>query len=417
MIAGVRGSGVREARLPPQRPRPPRATAAPGRPGAARSWSRSRASTRWTATSGRSAAICDLAERYGAMTYLDEVHAVGMYGEHGAGVAERDGVMDRGHVVQGTLAKAFGCMGGYIAGGGRAGRRRAQPRARLHLHHLAAARRHGRGARQRPPPARRGRPGPARPPPGARRPPEAPAGRGRPAGDADSPSHIVPVLVGDPVRCKRACDLLLERHGVYIQPINYPTVPRGTERLRITPSPLHDDAAMDRLVGALREVWSELGDRRKARRRDAAPDRPFSRPPCSRFLPAGPRLPARPTQPDDLQPITIDDASPLERGQASARAQHQLGPRPPRGRLIELRPRRQGRRARGPRAGAGAALHARQLGRGWPSQPRSRRQVRAAGRGRRLAGARARGRRLGPARLPPRPRHRADAPGRPAAHG
>jgi len=212
---------------------------------------------------GPVAAICALARRYGALTYLDEVHAVGMYGAHGAGVAERDGVMAAVDVVQATLGKAMGCMGGYIAGG-----------AAL----VDAVRSHAPGFifTTALPPAMVG---------GAL---AAVRLLGGPAGAAlraaqqeraatlklrlaaaglpvlPSPSHIVPLLVGDPVRCKAACDLLLERHGIYIQPINYPTVPRGTERLRLTPGPAHDDTLMDQLVEALVAVWAELAIRRAA---------------------------------------------------------------------------------------------------------------------------------------------------------
>ncbi len=205
---------------------------------------------------GPIAAICDLADRYQAMTYLDEVHAVGMYGPHGAGVAEAEGVMHRPTVIQGTLAKAFGCMGGYIAADADlidAVRSIAAPfifttslapavvggalASVSHLRHDQAvrARHQERAATLK----RRLR------------------AVGLPV--MPSPSHIVPLQVGDPVQCKLASDRLLQAHGIYIQPINYPTVARGTERLRLTPTPLHDDAAMDRLITALRAVWQELG--------------------------------------------------------------------------------------------------------------------------------------------------------------
>ena len=201
------------------------------------------------------AEICDVAEKHGAMTYLDEVHAVGLYGERGAGVAERDGAMDRIDIVQGTLAKAFGVVGGYIAGsaamvdfirshasgfifttslppaiaaGARASIRHVKSAGTLRERHQERAR--ALKARLR-----------------AARMPVMP-----------SPSHIVPVFVGDAARCKQVTDALMERHRIYVQPINYPTVPKGTERLRLTPTPLHDDAAMDRLVAALQDVWSLL---------------------------------------------------------------------------------------------------------------------------------------------------------------
>ena len=201
------------------------------------------------------AEICDVAGRHGAMTYLDEVHAVGLYGGRGAGVAERDGVMDRIDIVQGTLAKAFGVVGGYIAGsaamvdfirshasgfiftsslppaiaaGATASIRHVKSAGTLRERHQERAR------------ALKVRLREARLP------------------LMPSPSHIVPVFVGDPVRCKQVTDALMDRHGIYVQPINYPTVPKGTERLRLTPTPLHDDAAMDRLVAALQDVWSQL---------------------------------------------------------------------------------------------------------------------------------------------------------------
>ncbi len=199
-------------------------------------------------------AILDVCEKHGAMTYLDEVHAVGMYGRRGGGIAEREGLMHRLTVIEGTLGKAFGVAGGYIAGSAAmcdfvrsfasgfifttalppavaagalasirhlkdSGVERARHQDRVHkvrtrLVHLGI--------------------------------PTIP-----------NPSHIVPVMVGDPVKCKWISDLLLDSYGIYVQPINYPTVTRKTERLRITPSPLHSDADIDRLISALSELWSQ----------------------------------------------------------------------------------------------------------------------------------------------------------------
>lgn len=202
------------------------------------------------------AAICDLATRYDAFTYLDEVHAVGLYGPRGAGLAEREGVADRVDVIQGTLAKGFGVVGGYIAGaesvvdavrsyapgfifstslppaivaGALASVRHLRSNNAVREHHQERAARLKRLLAKAQLPV------------------------------LESPSHIVPLMVGDARTCKRVSDELLTSHGIYVQPINFPTVPRGTERLRITPTPFHDDAMMNALVAALKRVWSLFG--------------------------------------------------------------------------------------------------------------------------------------------------------------
>ncbi|MCY3879603.1 MAG: 5-aminolevulinate synthase [Rhodobacteraceae bacterium] len=206
------------------------------------------------------AEICDVAEAFGAMTYLDEVHAVGMYGPHGAGIAARDGVADRLTLIQGTLGKAYGVIGGYIAGseelcdfirsfasgfifttslppavtaGALASVRHLKESSIERLRHR-------------------------------RRVKELRAQldcEGIP--HAANPGHIVPVMINNPEKCRRISDMLLEFHGIYVQPINYPTVPKGSERLRITPTPLHSEADIAQLVAALSELWSQCALSRK----------------------------------------------------------------------------------------------------------------------------------------------------------
>ena len=200
-------------------------------------------------------AICDLADKYNAMTYLDEVHAVGMYGPRGAGVAERDGAMSRITVIQGTLAKAYGVIGGYIAGSAAmidfvrsyaSGFifTTALPPA-VAAGALASVRHLKISAVER------------------EQQQERAATLKRLLLEANLPimesaSHIVPVLVGNPVLCKQVTDELMERHNIYVQPINYPTVPKGTERLRLTPGPLHSDSDMAHLIRSLQEIWDRL---------------------------------------------------------------------------------------------------------------------------------------------------------------
>jgi len=200
--------------------------------------------------------ICDLAKKYNALTYIDEVHAVGMYGPHGAGVCERDGVMHKVDIIEATLAKGFGLMGGYIAttaacvdairsyasgfifttslapvivaGALASVRHLKNSQEERNQHQARAAQLKERLVKE-----------------------DLPV--------MHTPSHIVPVLVGDAVQCKALTDALLDRFGIYVQPINYPTVPRGTERIRLTPGPMHTSEQMDRLVFALRTLWTEMG--------------------------------------------------------------------------------------------------------------------------------------------------------------
>ena len=201
-------------------------------------------------------AICDLAKRYGAMTYLDEVHAVGMYGPRGGGIADRDGAMERVDVIEGTLGKAFGVMGGYIAANGAIidAVRSFAPgfifttalppsiaaAATASVRHLKSSSAERDGQQRQ-----------------VQKTKLALGQAGLPL--LDTPTHVIPVMIGNAEACKAASDRLLDKHGIYIQPINYPTVPRGAERLRLAPSPLHSDAQIAALASALVEVWHALG--------------------------------------------------------------------------------------------------------------------------------------------------------------
>jgi 5-aminolevulinate synthase len=199
--------------------------------------------------------ICDVAAAHGAMTYLDEVHAVGLYGPRGGGIAERDGHGQKVTVIEGTLAKAFGVVGGYIAGSAAlcdfvrsfasgfifttALPPAVAAAALASIRHLKKSSAERRQLQERVAVVRRGLDAAGIP-------------------HLDNPSHIVPVMVGDPMLCRNITDRLLGEFGIYVQPINYPTVPPRTERLRITPSPLHSDSDIDDLVGALAAIWSEI---------------------------------------------------------------------------------------------------------------------------------------------------------------
>ncbi|MBJ6370079.1 5-aminolevulinate synthase [Sedimentitalea arenosa] len=200
------------------------------------------------------AEIVEVADKHGAMTYLDEVHAVGLYGPRGGGIAEREGLMDRITLIEGTLGKAYGCMGGYIAGSAALCDfirsfasgfifTTALPPAvaaaacasikHLKQSNLERLQQRDRVAKLRAMLNARGIP------------------------HLDNPSHIIPVMIKDPVKCRMLADILMQDYGIYVQPINYPTVPKGTERLRFTPSPLHSDADLEHLIEALTVLWKQ----------------------------------------------------------------------------------------------------------------------------------------------------------------
>ncbi len=207
------------------------------------------------------AEIIDVCEKHGALSYIDEVHGVGLYGPRGGGVAEREGLMDRIDVIEGTLGKAFGVMGGYIAASsalvdfvrsfasGFIFTTALPPAlaagATASIRHLKVSEMERARHRDRVAQVRRRLDAIGIP-------------------TRDNPSHIIPVMVGDAHKCKRISDWLLDNHGIYVQPINYPTVPVGTERLRLTPSPVHTDGDIDRLVNALSEIWSQCELARRA---------------------------------------------------------------------------------------------------------------------------------------------------------
>ncbi|WP_121633962.1 5-aminolevulinate synthase [Tropicibacter alexandrii] len=198
--------------------------------------------------------IVEVAEKHGAMTYLDEVHAVGLYGPRGGGISEREGLADRITLIEGTLGKAYGCMGGYIAGSvplcdfirsfasGFIFTTALPPAiaagAQTAIAHLKTSEIERMQQRRQVARLRAGL-----------------NARGIP--HLENPSHIVPVMIKDPVKCRMLADILMRDYGIYVQPINYPTVPKGTERLRFTPGPLHSDADIDRLIDALTVLWKQ----------------------------------------------------------------------------------------------------------------------------------------------------------------